>query len=78
MMFLFFLCSLCNLFATTFRAAMDRSVPEGGKAATSEQLQPIYEIKNEVGQQKMVLDAIAKHMQVKASCCKLPVTVEQD
>ncbi len=44
---------------------MDRSVPEGGKAATSEQLQPVYEIKNTVGQQKVMLEGIAKHIQVR-------------
>jgi len=43
---------------------MDRSVPEGGKATASEQLQPIYELKNEIGQQKLLMDAMAKHLQV--------------
>lgn len=47
------------------RAAMDRQVPEGGKAAASEQLQPIYETKNLVSQQGKQLEAIYMQMQVR-------------
>ena len=53
-----------DCFSTHYRAAMDRSVPEGGKASTSEQLQPVYEIKNMVGQQQVQMEAITKQIQV--------------
>ena len=43
---------------------MDRSVPEGGRVAASEQLQPLYDVKNLVGQQQSHLQAILAQMQV--------------
>ena len=57
---------------------MDRSVPEGGRAAASEQMQPLYEVKNMVGQQGQELQAISQQLQVRShdQVCSYIPTVE--
>lgn len=44
---------------------MDRSVPAGGKATASEQMQPLYELKNLVSQQSKQLEEFSLHLQVR-------------
>ena len=46
------------------RASVDRSVPQGAKVTTSEQLQPVYETKNLVQQNSKQLEGIESHLKV--------------
>ena len=47
------------------RSAMDRKVPDGGKATLSEQLQPVYETKALVTQQMKTMEGILSHLNVR-------------
>ena len=44
---------------------MDRSVPQGAPVAASEQLQPVYETKTLVQQNRQLLQSIESHLQVR-------------
>lgn len=66
----------CNLWPVPFlRASVDRSVPQGAKVTTSEQLQPVYETKNLVQQNSKQLEGIELHLKVRVCwmlvCCSL-------
>ena len=54
---------------------MDRSVPEGSRATASEQMQPVYEIRNQVGQQQQQLDAISTLIQVACVAMVTDITI---
>ena len=47
------------------RASFDRSVPQGAKVTASEQLQPVYEVRNLVQQNSQRLAAMEKHLKVR-------------
>ena len=47
-----------------FRASVDRSLPVGGAAAASEQLQPVYETKALVAEQSKKIEVIANQLKV--------------
>lgn len=51
------------------RAAMDRSVPQGAPVAASEQLQPVYETKTLVQQNRQLLQSIESHLQTFSTHC---------
>jgi len=51
------------------RASVDRSVPQGAKVTTSEQLQPVYETKNLVQQNSKQLEGIESHLKVRVRKC---------
>ena len=55
------------------RASVDRSVPQGAKVTTSEQLQPVYETKNLVQQNSKQLEGIELHLKVRVWNCWLLV-----
>ena len=55
------------------RASVDRSVPQGAKVTTSEQLQPVYETKNLVQQNSKQLEGIELHLKVRVRKCWLLV-----
>ena len=54
---------------------MDRTVPEGGKATVSEQLQPVYETKTLVAQQTQSINAILAQMKVRKGFFLTSVTI---
>ncbi len=47
------------------RAAMDRTVPEGGKATFSEQMQPVYETKAMVSAQTQNIESVLTELKVR-------------
>ncbi|XP_064388414.1 protein ERGIC-53-like [Halichondria panicea] len=49
------------------RAAMDRTVPEGGKATLSEQLQPVYETKAMVSAQAQSIESVLTELKTLAA-----------
>ncbi len=44
---------------------MDRTVPEGGKATLSEQLQPVYETKAMVSAQAQSIESVLTELKVR-------------
>ncbi len=51
-------------FPLTCRSAIDRTAAPGRPVATSEQLQPVYETKNLVQQNAVLLKAVEQHLKV--------------
>ncbi len=57
---------------------MDRTVPEGGKATLSEQLQPVYETKAMVSAQAQSIESVLTELKVRerlyCGCVLMAVT----
>ena len=50
-----------------YRASVDRSLPVGGAAAASEQLQPVYETKSLVAEQAKKMEVIMTQLKVRCT-----------
>ncbi len=55
---------MSSFFPLTCRSAIDRTAAPGRPVATSEQLQPVYETKNLVQQNAVLLKAVEQHLKV--------------